>query len=297
MSIDLTHKVQKDPLDILPYDILLEITMYLSIEDTFSFMGASWHVFLSTRENSFWKSMMHTHLQPWFWELSDFLSTTTLPACFDLKGLFLWLNDAATPAFGLTGSFMGIANRRRIWNTCKQLVPQYGLKSLSNDYVDPDDHEAKAVLDTAVCLQTPLVHYPQPEATETSTMQFLRSWKELSRGCEFSTYWGRGDELKGIAVGFGSNQRIFGDSIGCRGESVFIDADEWIKEIVVWTKEVSMSRRKNYQTRWKSPIDAEEFVDSSITGLEVSISAPPQLINERKWLRKAHGKLTEHSWF
>lgn len=43
----------------------------------------------------------------------------------DYKGLFLFLDAATQPRKGITGPWMALANRRRIWGVCGQLVDAY----------------------------------------------------------------------------------------------------------------------------------------------------------------------------
>lgn len=68
--------------------------------------------------------MIRTHLAPWLWEIIDLVDGDELPG-FDYKGLFLWLDKVTQPKFGMGGPFMGVANRRRIWGVCGQLVDAY----------------------------------------------------------------------------------------------------------------------------------------------------------------------------
>ena len=280
--VDLAHKIQSDPLMVLPYDVLHGIIAYLSIEDGISLMEASWHVFTSTRDNNFWKHMLRIHMFPWFGELKDFLNTTTFPSSFDFKGLFLWLDDATTPEYAMRGPLIGIVNRRRIWKICQQLVPQYLRKIVSKNYIEPDDKEAQPILDSAVSLHTPMVYYPPPRAAETVSTQFIRSWKEItSRDCTLTTYWNANDLLIGISVDFGPRLRVFGSTAGHALESLFIHADEWIKEIVVWTNKIDMFNEHQDRSQWQTPMDACPFSDTGIKGLGVSGSACSQLIYRR----------------
>ncbi|KAF3035100.1 hypothetical protein E8E12_003677 [Didymella heteroderae] len=125
-TFNLAHKVCIDPLDTLPYDIVHNIFEYLDINDTLALRQASWHVFDWTRGDTtrFGKQMIRLHLSPWFWEVDDVVSSIDDPA-FDFTRFFLWLEAATEPKFGMTGTFMGIANRWRIWDTCQQLRCDY----------------------------------------------------------------------------------------------------------------------------------------------------------------------------
>lgn len=37
----------------------------------------------------------------------------------------LWLNEGAEPRFGMRDSFLGVANRRRIWTVCGLVADAY----------------------------------------------------------------------------------------------------------------------------------------------------------------------------
>jgi hypothetical protein len=128
--LSLECEAQNNPLRVLPYDVLYEIFTHLTLKDAKSFIASSQYIYISTRHGPFWKQMLRLHVFPWFWEASAILSNGTYSEDLDDKSLFLWLEATTRPNFGIDGPFMGIANRRRIWNTCKQLAPQYTEKIL-----------------------------------------------------------------------------------------------------------------------------------------------------------------------
>jgi hypothetical protein len=121
---DLSHKVQHDALTILPFDLLHTIIQYLPVHDTLNLMKASHHVCNTTREPTFWRSMIRAHLAPWFWEIES-LFVGDEPQGFDYKRLFLWLDKVTEPKFGMQGPFIGVANRRRIWSVCGPIADAY----------------------------------------------------------------------------------------------------------------------------------------------------------------------------
>ncbi|KAF2623114.1 hypothetical protein BU25DRAFT_462263 [Macroventuria anomochaeta] len=178
-SPDLSHKVQHDPLGVLHFDILCGICQCLPIEDTLKLMQASYHVSSLTRNRTFWRQMTRLHLAPWLWETKNIACNRDPYPDFDHKGLFLWLDKVTRPTFGMEGPFMGIANRRRIWNVCEQLAPVYNLRVNRARREEPDDEDAQVVLDTAVSLHMPMTMYPQPADAQTISAQFVRSWDEI----------------------------------------------------------------------------------------------------------------------
>lgn len=268
---DLSHKVRRDPLDILPFDVLYGIFQYLSVQDVLKLRQASWHVSRLTSDRSFWRQMTRTHLSPWFWELNDTAAYEKLQPEFDYKGMFLWLNATTKFKCGMKGPFMGIANRRRIWNVCEQLAPVYNLKTNRKVREEPDTEEAKAVLDAARSLHMPLVMYPQPKDAHTVSAQFIRSWDEVSnQAADLETYFREADgALIGISVSFGEVERVFGSVEGKKGQSMHISAHDWIQEIVVDVREIDMHNRIQDRSDVQRPQDAKPSRTSLIDGLSV----------------------------
>lgn len=66
--------------------------------------------------------MIETHITPWFWELRGLVEEQGL---IDYKGAFVWLEAATRPGVSFGPSFLGVANRRRIWGACGQLLEAY----------------------------------------------------------------------------------------------------------------------------------------------------------------------------
>jgi hypothetical protein len=266
-SMDLGHKVRRDPLSVLPYDILLEIFDRLSTQDISSLMKASYHVQITTCEPAFWKHLLRVRLVPWFPELSPFLATTTATT-FDYRACFLWFDKITTPESGNHGPFMGFANRRRIWAVCQQISPLYQERYIdATNRIDPGelaesehDDEAEKIWDGAVSLHTPMVSYPQPESPTETSAQFIRSWRQLYRSCDFDTYWSRDSgRLIGIALSFHGRQRVFGSTAGDSGNQLHIGSGDSIKQINVMMSNVDalMDRRRT----------------TSITGMTVELNS------------------------
>lgn len=221
---------------------------------------------------------MRLHLSPWFWEVNDLLSNTTFPETFNFKGAFLWLDDITTPRFGMDGPMMGIANRRRIWQVCQQLTPQYLEKVTPDDHAEPEDEEAKALLKSAKCLHMPIVMYPQPREARTISKQFIRSWSEMHLTCNFETWWNETNSLTGIAVTFGTSRRLFGvgEGTASSGHTSFrIPPGDWIQEIRIFLSEVDMFHSNQDRSQYQSALDARPAYDATIKGMIVSEAYEP----------------------
>ncbi|KAF9690589.1 hypothetical protein EKO04_011428 [Ascochyta lentis] len=272
---DLFKKVQHDALNVLPFDILYTMFQHLKIQDILNLMQASWHVYSLTRDRSFWRQMIRSHLAPWFWELDRTAALFEAHPNLDYKGMFLWLNMATHPKCGMEGPFMGIANRRRIWNVCEQLSPIYNLKVCRTVQEELDHEEAKAVLDTAVSLHMPMVMYPQPKNAHTTSIQFIRSWNEVgNQASDLETYFREQDgALIGISVNFGNGERLFGSKEGKKGQSMHIRAHDWVQEIVVYLREIDMFNRNQDRSDVNGPLDARPYYDSMIHGLSIKFTS------------------------
>jgi hypothetical protein len=270
---DLSPKVRQDPFRVMSYDILLNVFEHVDTDDMLSLLSASTHVFETARNTAFWKHMFHLRILPWFWELRKLLEKSELPKTFDYKGLFIWINHVTTPEYGVEGCFMGIANRRRIWNSCKALAPMYKQQVTPTSQAEPEDEEAKDILDCAESFHMPVVLYPLPKGATTVSAQFIRSWHEIAhRPCDFDTYWNEHGALVGIAVTFGASQRVFGRTVGKRGAPLHIDAHEWIQEIRVLLGNPNMFDESVDRSHYRSALDsrASKAGESHIEGMEVS---------------------------
>lgn len=152
-------KPSNDPFAQLPLELLLIITSALQPRPLLNLLHASGHVRRRLDHNiSFWRQRFEDDM-PWFYEIHSFLydllngtdcdakCSTTSPDTSWLAGqslphFFAWADYTTKPRLHFKGPFMGIANRRRIWGVCKQVVDPYltGLRDRSQ----PGDTSAKS---------------------------------------------------------------------------------------------------------------------------------------------------------
>lgn len=275
-------KVQNDPWDLMPYDILLDMFEHVHTDDILALMNASTHVLATTRNVAFWRHMLRIRIMPWFWELEVLLKNVALPKTFNYKGLFVWINKVTDPEYGVEWPFMGIANRRRIWEACQPLLPMYKHKITPLIHAEPKNEEAKALLDRAESFHMPIVSYPLLKGATTVSAQFIRSWHEIShRACVLDTYWNDDGALVGVAITFDAVQRVLGSTEGRPGLQLYIDAHEWIQEILVSVKDCDMFEEVIDRRHYRSALSHRESAvgQSYIYGMEVSRSRPLQFWN------------------
>jgi hypothetical protein len=267
---DLASKVRSDPLAKLPDDIMFMIFDLLSVDDALALIQASWHAYMCSCDNLFWKRMLRQQ-ESWFWEAEGFLNTHRENA----KAVFFWLEKATAPRFGMESPLMGIANRRRIIRVCERIKSLYqwraAEKQAMKDEEDEEDEEAEEILEAGQSLQMPMTKYPEPKGSTTTYRQWIRSWDELfnsPKGLE--TFWTAGGELAGIAVTVGSGRRTFGQhqthGSGIVSHRVAILASDWITEIVLHV------RILNPYDKIRSHQDGDPTPLLSTVGLSVRLS-------------------------
>ena len=124
--LDLSQRVRRDLFATLPDNVLPNIIEHLELNDTLVLREASWHVLNWSQCNvrMFGMQMIRLHLLPWFWEMEDFVASISDPD-FDWLRCFLWLEAVTEPKMNMSGPFIGVANRYRIWDACQQLLYDY----------------------------------------------------------------------------------------------------------------------------------------------------------------------------
>lgn len=277
-TLDLSAKVSNDPFSRLPYDILLMIIDRLPVSRVRSLMGASYHVFTQARSDKFWRSMIRKRFSPCFRELNEFLDKVqSLDGSFDFCKMFWWLDECTRPKYGLTGPLMGLANRRRIWNAVKEIIPLYVERESKAKINGGEDELAKEILDNAKSLHMPVVCFPKPPSVRTTSTQLIRSWNEVNvREWDLEVSFNEAGTLVGLGVKFGEDRRTFGmhqeTAHGVSTQSTSMYHLDWIREIVLYTRDVDMfseplKRVSSGFSPWKSVfVEAvsvsHQFIDS-----------------------------------
>ncbi|KAF2119207.1 hypothetical protein BDV96DRAFT_567199 [Lophiotrema nucula] len=274
-SPDLSKKITYDPLTKLPYDILHILVQHLPPKDFLSLLRASWYVTKSTNDNAFWKSFLRRKIMSCFWEIEDLLDN--VPEDFDFKRAFLWLNRLTTCRFGMEGYLMGIANRRRIWNVCQQIVPLYRKQVPENDLAGSQDEEARTILQSSASLYMPMVAFPRIKEARTVSTLFIRSWDDISKPCLFETFWNSETALVGIAVTFGIQTRLFGEK-GVEGSivhkySVSIPENDWINEVVLQMQDVDMFGEPKDPSQYMTAMHVQPTAPVFIVGMKLTLTS------------------------
>ncbi|KAK2751120.1 hypothetical protein FQN57_000195 [Myotisia sp. PD_48] len=121
---DLSQKVKRDPFDQLGYDILYEISSFLSRESARDLIRASPAVLCAASSDRFWLQRIRLDM-PWYWELDDILEAfRKIDLEISYRMFYFWLDKATLPTYGMTG-LLNYANRRRIWAACERFAAHY----------------------------------------------------------------------------------------------------------------------------------------------------------------------------
>ncbi|KAK7059597.1 putative f-box domain protein [Favolaschia claudopus] len=231
-----SNTIGTDPFSALPYDVAHELLLLLPIHTVLDLCTASYPIrsFFGPSNRTFWETALE-YCMPWFWELHALLCDGSIDfKPTDFKGLAWWVNQQTLPRDGLRGPFMGIANRRRIWDVCEQLADDYlplvALKSRERIQGSP---VAESIWDQSVNIDMPAVVWPKPAekaGIRTSAVQWIsvdKSSHSMERGGVFETYWDKDGSLRAmcLTVAGASERRLCGISSEMSKEEVILDSD------------------------------------------------------------------------
>lgn len=125
-----------DPFQSLPTEILHLICRNLPAEALQAFLTASVTAYYATLDQGFWRALCLGRVG-WAWEVMKDIGNTPSDDIevekeegegVDYKRLYLRLDLNTTKRIGLglkDGPWMGLVNRRRIWDACLQLLGEY----------------------------------------------------------------------------------------------------------------------------------------------------------------------------
>jgi hypothetical protein len=233
LRLGLDQRMIYDPFRDLPYEILHRIFSFLPGDSILELIVASWPVHSVTRSNLFWKKLILSDM-PWLWEFERAV-IADLAGQVDFKNLYLDLNRKTKAKLNMRGPFLGLANRRRIWGVCEQLVGLY-LKRTSEELGDTARRDALAIMEHSETIQMPSVLYPQRQGGTDISTQRVYSWTEIdSLMATFETVWDSSGSLIGLAITFGEDRRLFGrdDGQATARQSTLIAATDWIVGLIL----------------------------------------------------------------
>lgn len=125
-----SRKTTTDPFQQLSNELIHHVTDHLMAKDVFSLRQASMVIREATSGSSFWIPRIQNDLA-WLWIPHDILRGAGPRAEgngkleIDWMKVYLLFDCVTARPYGMSGVYMGLANRRRIWNACEQLKPAY----------------------------------------------------------------------------------------------------------------------------------------------------------------------------
>jgi hypothetical protein len=213
----------------LPPELLIRIGLYLPTHSIASFASLSRSCAEIARTNAFWNKHLLWQIQ-WAWE-ADIAFKTTLEDRKSFREACLWLNHISSPTRNRTSEFLGVINRRRIWNTCEQIAGHYfalldqtRIPSRDHDHMEGFEAKEKAIA------------YAHTEHN-VERLIWLQSWDELNgASATAEAIW----DSDGILIGLGMilhRKRIFAgktdDQVtGSDRETCRISTRPWIKGMI-----------------------------------------------------------------
>jgi hypothetical protein len=247
-SHDLGPRVKHDPFTKLPYDLIYKICCLLPSKSLLSLGSASWPVQSVLQNNDkFWKGRIKS-LFPWFLELQGLINDPDILRKKSAKALFIWADKTSTAKVGMTGPFMGLANRRRIWGVCEQLAGLYlpRLRGTDGSQADPIEH---MIQKRSACVHMPVVSFPVASRRDLERAYFVRSWADLNApGHVLEIFWGLDGSLVGMSLSPDNQRRLFGKDDtheGVSKQSVDLEKGDWISGFILHLPIMNIVRRDN----------------------------------------------------
>ncbi|SPJ85447.1 uncharacterized protein FTOL_11228 [Fusarium torulosum] len=213
----------------LPPELLMRIGLYLPTDSIASFALLSRSCAEIVRTNTFWKNHRLWQIY-WAWE-ADIAVNTSLEDHISLREACLWLHHISSPTRNQTSEFLGLINRRRIWNTCEQIAGHY-FASLDQTRISSRDQGHMEGLDA----KEKAIAYAHPEHNVERLIWF-QSWDELNgASATAEAIW----DSDGILIGLGMilhRKRTFAGKtddqvMGSDRETCRISTRPWIKGMI-----------------------------------------------------------------
>ncbi|KAF4443728.1 hypothetical protein F53441_11370 [Fusarium austroafricanum] len=195
-----------DPFSGLSNELLWLILDHLSADELLAFSSSSRPVYLVTEDISFWKARIAIDM-PYLTHLDTHIEDSGLEEDIDFKKLYAWLNTVTKPMYGIGKPFMGIMNRRRIWQSCMDLKSWYDKAA-----AEPTRQIDPKIPKRAYC---PLMVKTGPTERPRDQHIIKTMWfHSFEEACDLpyvlEAYWNEDELLTGIGTAFGDNLRIFG---------------------------------------------------------------------------------------
>lgn len=215
-----------------PPGILTEVLLTLS-EDSFTALLAASPATCQVRlMPSFWRKRVEIHMS-WSWEIIAHVALSE--QSYNWEKIYYDLERFSKLDKTNEKDFLGFANRRRIYNVCRQLTPSY--VQLENEaqaaYPTGDSEE---MLRTAKCQHFVSVSMPLVSAFNSTNTFMLHRWSDIAHEEKvLEIFWNSSGALTGIALTIrGVQSAVEGSAIGAgaatglKTDTLVIQKGDWI---------------------------------------------------------------------
>ncbi|KAI8717604.1 hypothetical protein NCS52_00836800 [Fusarium sp. LHS14.1] len=221
-------RLDGDPFYKLSNELIREITVLLPYDALLSLRSASRPFYHDTLNNSFWEKRIANDM-PWLWDLEASFGDWTEQ--IDYRKLYAWLEVVTKPKFGIEVPFLAIANRRRIWQCCLEIL-NHTQDVLDVEYVTDLNPDMVAQARRPILFKVAPTEASRED--DISRTFWLHSDKELQANrfgtFLFESFWNEDDLLIGFGVVFGNRPRFFGTRSG-KEETVRLIPGDWIADM------------------------------------------------------------------
>lgn len=268
-------QTSSDPFSALPLELLEAILKYVDGPDIFALRRASKMGFNMTQNQSFWKAAFFRDMR-WLWELVPCESKprnllTSEPDNVDWLRTYLFLDHHTAYPWGMSGDFMALANRRRIWRVCERMATLY------ESHMPERSLCLGPLAKSGITLQVPEVSHPSIRGKTTAFATALTSWDEREAASnKIISAWNGQSELVGIS--FQKPHQAFASS---RLITTVLSPGDWIAGIHLFIPAVNVP----------------EAVPTAITGFQLSLSSGKLLsvgdtddAHDQRMLSPSHGR-------
>ncbi|KUJ13318.1 uncharacterized protein LY89DRAFT_156806 [Mollisia scopiformis] len=236
------NPIPHNPFSNLPKELISEILLYLPLSSLKSFALSGLIPFRLEHNLAFWRRKTNLDFaflydlpnlegeRNWlavYQELHRQCHTTTPEKYTDDEGEERIVRERDQSLV------LGLANRRRVWGICEQIVSVYleCLKSLMDDDGDEEKVDVE-VVEKSLSLQLPIVGNPLSSDGKSISTFFISSWAELSKELVLAFFFeGRSKEarLRGVEA---QGKRLFGE-LGGRIAEVAVEDGARIDGLVL----------------------------------------------------------------
>lgn len=152
-----SRKSTTDPFRQLSNELIHHVTDFLVAKDVFALRQASMVIREATSGSSFWIPRVQNDMK-WLWVPHDILqgarhrTESKDNPQIDWMKVYLLFESVTAHPYGMSGVYMGLANRRRIWNACEQLNSAYMSYATKNgrSLTNPDPSRRTWGLDSEI---------------------------------------------------------------------------------------------------------------------------------------------------